>query len=493
MADGGPTLGSVAAVLRARDLLNEVRGSEDVAVLGVSQDSRAVKVGDLFLAWTGVEHDAHRFVAAAAAAGAAGAVVERVVTDADIPQLVVNNGRLAGALAADHVLGSPWRELHTAAVTGTNGKTTTAMLARHLLRARGTAAAVGTLGLVEADGRVRPGTEGLTTPGPVQLSTWLREMADGLADSVVMEASSHALAQHRLDGVRFDTAVFTTVGRDHLDYHGEQKSYVAAKARLMTLVKDDGSAVVNRAVPEWASLSRQGVRRLSYGIGDDADLRARELELHGGGARFELVHGGDGEVVDVPLLGRFNVENALAAAGVAVAAGISLSKVAEGLRTAPQVDGRLEVVVREPCTVLIDFAHTPDALENVLATLRPLVDGRLIVVFGAGGDRDASKRPLMGQVVARWADVAVVTSDNPRTEDPDAIIDEIVAGMPAFDGLRIADRLQAIRAALDIARPGDMVLLAGKGHERYQVVGRERLPLDERQVVLGYLDGGAPA
>jgi len=318
-------------------------------------------------------------------------------------------------------------------------------------------------------------------------------MADGLADSVVMEASSHALAQHRLDGIRFDTAVFTNVGRDHLDYHVDQDSYVAAKARLLALVKDDGNAVVNRAVPEWASLSRQGVRRLSYGIGDEADVRAREVECHVGGARFELVHEDDGEVVDIPLLGRFNVENALAAACVAVAAGISLSKVAEGLRTAPQIDGRLEVVVREPCAVLIDFAHTPDALENVLATLRPLVDGRLIVVFGAGGDRDASKRPLMGQVVARWADVAVVTSDNPRTEDPDAIIDEIVAGAPAFDGLRIADRFQAIRAAVDIARPGDMVLLAGKGHERYQVVGRERLPLDERDVVLRHLEGGAPA
>ncbi len=305
-----------------------------------------------------------------------------------------------------------------------------------------------------------------------------------------MEASSHALDQRRLDGVRFDTAVFTNIGRDHLDYHRDQEDYVAAKARLLELVKDDGNAVVNQEEPAWASLGREGVRRLSYGLHESADLRAQEVELHEGGARFELVHGEEGESVDVPLLGRFNVENALAAAGVAVAAGVSLAEVASRLRTAPQVDGRLELVSSEPCPVLIDFAHTPDALEGVLATLRPGVRGRLIVVFGAGGERDAAKRPLMGQAVSRWADVVVVTSDNPRSEDPEAIIDDIVAGVPGFDGYRFADRRQAIREAMAMARPGDLVLLAGKGHERYQVVGREKLPLDEREVVQGYLAGG---
>jgi UDP-N-acetylmuramoyl-L-alanyl-D-glutamate--2,6-diaminopimelate ligase len=491
MAELGLTLGSVAAVLRARGLLAEAHGSEDVAVSGVSQDSRSVEPGDLFVAWVGVEHDAHRFLPAAVAAGAVAAVVERRVHDAAVPQLVVRDGRLAGALAADIIARSPWRELHTAAVTGTNGKTTTAVLARHLLAAKGASTAIGTLGLIEADGEVRPGTEGLTTPGPVQVAGWLREMADAGIACVVMEASSHALDQRRLDGIRFDTAVFTNIGRDHLDYHRDQEAYVAAKARLLDLVKDDGNAVVNQEEPAWASLARQGVRRLSYGTGESADLRAREVELHDGGARFELVHGDDGESVDVPLLGRFNVENALAAAGVAVVAGIPLSEVARRLRTAPQVDGRLELVTRAPCPVLIDFAHTPDALGRVLATLRPLVRGRLIVVFGAGGDRDAAKRPLMGGVVARWADVAVVTSDNPRSEDPEAIIDDIVAGIPEFHGVRLADRRHAIRAALEMATEGDLVLLAGKGHERYQVVGRERMPLDEREVVHSYLSGGA--
>lgn len=491
MAEVSLALGSVTAVLRARGLLLEVHGSEDVTVSGVSQDSRSVEPGDLFLAWAGVDHDAHRFLPDAAAAGAVAAVVERWVSNVPLPQLVVRDGRLAGAVAADIVAGSPWRELYTAAVTGTNGKTTTAVLARHLLAAKGPSTAIGTLGRVDPDGEVRPGTEGLTTPGPVQLAGWLREMADEGVASVVMEASSHALDQRRLDGIRFDTAVFTNIGRDHLDYHRDQQAYVAAKARLLDLVKDDGNAVVNQEEPAWASLARQGIRRLSYGIDDIADLRAQEVELHEGGARFELLHGGDGESVDVPLLGRFNVENALAAAGVAVVAGIPLAEVARRLRTAPQVEGRLEVVTRDPCPVLIDFAHTPDALGRVLETLRPLVRGRLIVVFGAGGDRDPAKRPLMGRIVARWADVAVVTSDNPRSEDPEAIIDDIVSGVPAFDGLRLADRRQAIRAALEMATEGDLVLLAGKGHERHQVIGAERLPLDERQVVHGYLSGGA--
>lgn len=493
MAERTLSLGAVAEVLRAQGLWIETHGPEDVAVSGVGQDSRTVAPGDLFLAWAGVDHDAHDFVDAAARAGAVAALVERPVPGADLTQVVVTEGRLAGAVAADLVLGSPWRRLHTVAVTGTNGKTTTALLARHLLAQDRPTAALGTLGLVEADGSVREGSEGLTTPGPVQVTTWLADLAREGVEAVVMEASSHALDQRRLDGNRFDTAVFTNVGRDHLDYHGDQDGYVAAKARLLQLLKTPGTAVVNQDVPEWSALDTGSAHRLSFAVDAPADLQARAVELHGGGARFELVHGGAGARVDVPLLGHFNVENALAAAGVAVAAGLPLERVADGLSDAPQVDGRLEVVVRDPFTVLIDFAHTPDALDRVLATLRPLVEGRLIVLFGAGGDRDRAKRPLMGQVVARWADVAVVTSDNPRTEDPEVIIDQIVAGVPDFDGIRIGDRTQAIRVALDLARPGDVVLLAGKGHERYQVVGRERLPLDERTVVRRWMRGGAVA
>ncbi|MFV2006437.1 MAG: UDP-N-acetylmuramoyl-L-alanyl-D-glutamate--2,6-diaminopimelate ligase [Longimicrobiales bacterium] len=484
------SLASVAEVLRAAGLIQEIHGSEDVALHGATQDSRDVEPGDLFLAWKGDRHDAHDFVGTAAETGAVAAVVERPVAEAKIPQLQVSDGRRSAALAADVVMGSPWKSMFTVGVTGTNGKTTTTLLARHLLAARGPAAAMGTLGLVDADGRVRPGSEGLTTPGPVKVAEWLRALADDGVEAVAMEASSHALAQHRLDGVRFDAAIFTNLSRDHLDYHESFEDYLSAKARLLELVKDDGVAIVNGDDPAWADLPMSGTHAVSYAVEADADLRALALEPGPEGTRFRMAADGDEYPVDLPLLGRFNVENALAAAGAAAAAGLDLDVVSERLSQAPQLPGRMEIVTRDPFTVLIDFAHTPDALRRVLETLRPDVAGRLIVVFGAGGDRDATKRPLMGEAVAGFADVAIVTSDNPRTEDPEAIIDDVVAGMAGRTYERLADRRAAICRALDMARAGDTVVLAGKGHESYQAVGTERLPFDERAIVLECLRGG---
>jgi len=435
MTEGPLTLSAVGHVLRSAGLLAEMRGPGDVAVLGVSQDSRSVRPGDLFLAWKGTAVDAHDFVAAAQSAGAVAAVVERPV-EASLPQLVVTDGRSAGALAAQTLMGDPSRRLFLVGVTGTNGKTTTAMLIRHLLSSRGRCAVVGTLGLVD-DGGVRPGTEGLTTPGPVQLAAWLRQLADEGTVAVAMEASSHALEQRRLDGVRFAAGVFTNLTQDHLDYHGDLASYFAAKARLVSLVDADG----------W------------------------------------LVVGSERASVELPLLGSYNVENALAAAAVASVSGLTLEEIARGLGSVPQVAGRLEMVVREPYAVLIDFAHTPDALEGALGTLKPLTRGRLIVLFGAGGDRDRTKRRPMAEAVARWADLVVLTSDNPRTEDPEAILDDLAQGLQGIAYARIADRRKAILHALSQARPGDTVVLAGKGHETYQVVGREKRPFDERAVV----------
>jgi UDP-N-acetylmuramoyl-L-alanyl-D-glutamate--2,6-diaminopimelate ligase len=472
----------LAAILRGADLLMEVRGAGDPAVLGVSQDSRKVRRGDLFLAWRGGQSDAHAFVAAAAEAGAVAAVVERPVSEAAIPQLVVRDGRIAAALAANAVLGDPGRDLFLVAVTGTNGKTTTALLARHLLTRRAPAAAVGTLGLVGSDGRVRPGTEGLTTPGPVQLVEWLRDLADEGVGSVALEASSHALAQHRLDALRFDVAVFTNLTQDHLDFHGDLAGYFRAKARLIELLEADGTLVLNRDDRAWDQLSWGG-RTLTFAMERDADVRAREVELGAAGSTFRLEAGGGAVRVELPLLGRFNVENALGAAAAAMVAGLPLTAVAEGLSDAPQVPGRLERVTANPVPVLIDFAHTPDALAGVLGTLRPLVTGRLVVVFGAGGDRDRTKRRPMAEAVARTADVAILTSDNPRTEDPERILDDLEPGLGGIAYHRIADRRAAIARALEIARPGDLVLLAGKGHETYQLVGTEKRPFDERVVV----------
>ena len=480
-------LGQVSDVLRAAHLLREVRTAEDVAVRGVSQDSREVRPGDLFLAWKGTELDAHDFVADAAARGAAATVVERPL-DVAIPQLVVSNGRRAAALAADVVMGSPSRDLLTFGVTGTNGKTTTALLIRHLMGPDVPTAVIGTLGLIEGEG-VRPGSERLTTPGPVQVAVWLRELADGGMSAVVIEASSHALAQHRLDAIAFDVVVFTNLSQDHLDYHSDLADYLSAKSRLVELAAAEGVIVVNGEEPAWKALEPKGRALRSYAVEADADVRATEVELGAAGTGFTLVVDGEALRVRTPLLGRFNVENALAAATAALAAGVPLHDVVERLATAPQPKGRLEAVATRPFTVLIDFAHTPAGLESALAAVKPLTRGRLIVVFGAGGDRDRAKRRPMAEAVRRVADLVVLTSDNPRTEDPERILDDLAVGLEGADFERIVDRRAAIEAALRAARPGDTVVLAGKGHETYQVVGTTKHPFDEREVVAECLAG----
>jgi len=479
------SLDALSGVLQAADLLLDTRHGADVAVTGVCQDSREVRAGDLFLAWAGTSVDAHDFVASALADGAVAAVVERPL-DVEIPQLVVRDGRRAAGLAAHLVMGSPDADLLTVGVTGTNGKTTTAMLIRHLLDPSIPTAVIGTLGLIDRGG-LRAGTTGLTTPGPVQVAVWLREMVDGGVGAVVMEASSHALAQRRLDGIRIDIGVFTNLTQDHLDYHGDLGEYFAAKARLAELVAPDGTVVVNEGEPAWADLDVGGRRLRSFGLAGTGDVHASKLELDARGARFDLSADGEIRRVETPLLGRYNVENALAATTAALAAGISLDAIVDRLRDAPQVAGRLEAVVTSPFVVLIDFAHTPDALGSALAAVTSLTPGRLIVVFGAGGDRDRSKRRPMAEAVRAVADAIVLTSDNPRTEDPEAILDDLAAGLEGAAYERISDRSEAIEHALRSARPGDTVVLAGKGHETYQIVGTEKMPFDEREIVLACL------
>jgi UDP-N-acetylmuramoyl-L-alanyl-D-glutamate--2,6-diaminopimelate ligase len=499
------SLARIAHVLREHGLDIELRAPEDAAVRGVSQDSRRVSPGDLFLAWKGTAFDAHDFVAEAAASGAAAALVERFVEGVDLPQLRAKDGRLAAGIAAMVAVGDPARKLRLTAVTGTNGKTTTALLLRHLLAQQGKAVAIGTLGVVGPDGRVREGTGGLTTPGPAELAHRFRALADEGVEEVIMEASSHALDQRRLDALRFDCALFTNLTRDHLDYHGTMDAYLGAKGRLLELLSGRAEVVLNAGEPAWASLPAIGAPVRPVRIGearwprrpDGASTRpglsALHLRLGGTGSNFRLVEEDDARdhAVALPLLGRFNVENAIVAAGGARAAGMPLEAVAQALSEAPAPAGRMEVTATEPVPVILDYAHTPDALARALETLAPLYPGRLIVVFGAGGDRDRSKRPEMGRIAAEGAGWAIATSDNPRTEDPDRILDEVVAGMPA-DGPweRIADRREAIARALEMARPGDAVLLAGKGHETYQVVGTEVRPFDERVVVRDLLSAG---
>lgn len=461
-----------------------------VEVSGVQQDSRDVRPGDLFVAWAGTSHDAHEFLDGVAAAGAAAAIVERPIPGVPVPQIQVDNARLAAAVASGFVAGTPWRKLRTVGVTGTNGKTTTTLLLRGLLASEMPCAAIGTLGVVGPDGRVEDGTEGLTTPGPVRLAGWLDALARAGVAGVVVESSSHALDQFRLDGVRFDVTAFTNLTRDHLDYHGSRERYLAVKARLLDLGKRGATAVINADDEAWTVLRPSGPV-VTYGIRASADLRAAGLRLSSRGSSFELLWQGRRHPVDLPLPGAFNVSNALCAAACALALGQDPVRLAERLAEASPVPGRLECIAQEPFDVFVDFAHTPDALDQVLKALRPLVSGRLLVVFGAGGDRDPTKRPEMGAAASRHADQVVVTSDNPRTEDPAEIVAQVSRGVSAADAVEIVDRRDAICWALDRARPGDAVLLAGKGHETYQVVGTEKRPFDERKIVLGHLGAGA--
>ncbi len=500
MATARVNLGQIAERLRAEGLLKGERGLADRAaarpVPEAWTDSRKVKSGHLFCAIRGTEGDGHRFLHDVSARGAAGATVERRDHMIGLPQIEVTDGRLAAAYAAAAVYGDPWNELTLVGITGTNGKTTSAAILRHLLGRRGPAGSIGTLGAVDHEGAVIRGTEGLTTPGPTDVARWLRMYRDGIGgtadtpatkvDAVAMETSSHALHQHRLAAVRFDAALFTNLTRDHLDYHETMEEYRAAKLRLLELLKPAGAAVLNADDPAWNGVGASGnCRVVRFSTSAPADVRARDVRTGNGGMEFVLsTPSGDADVV-LPLFGDFNVANAVGCAAVLWALGWSVGEIAAGLATLPQVPGRLERVSGPPqsATVFIDYAHTPDALRRALAALRPLTRGRLWVVFGAGGDRDQGKRPEMGRIAAEAADVAVVTSDNPRTEDPEAIIDDIERGMGRAPRQRVPDRREAIRHALFHAAQDDVILLAGKGHETYQIVGKETRPFDERQVV----------
>jgi UDP-N-acetylmuramoyl-L-alanyl-D-glutamate--2,6-diaminopimelate ligase len=469
------------AALRREGLLVSAAAAPEPT--GLADDSRAVRPGQWFVAVRGSQADGHRFIPGALERGAAVLVVERPDATAAAPQVVVTDGRRAALALARAWNGDPAAALTLVGITGTNGKTTTTALVRHLLNAAGSAGSIGTLGAFDGRGESVPSTAGnLTTPGAVDLQATLAAMRERGVDHVAMETSSHSLDQGRLDGLTFAAGVFTNVTRDHLDYHGTMEDYLAAKLRLAALLAPGGTAVVNADDPAWGAMPG-GIPRLTFGVAGAADIRAEDLVLDAAGSRFRLAGRFGAADVELPLLGDFNVANALGAAGAALALGRPLAEVAARLSGAPQVPGRMERIAVRPCTVLRDYAHTPDALERALRTLRPLTRGRLIVLFGCGGDRDRGKRPMMGRLAVDLADLAVVTSDNPRTEDPDAILADIEAGMGGVPHRREVDRRRAIALALEECGAGDTILLAGKGHETYQVIGTEKQPFDEREIV----------
>ena len=474
-------LKELQGVLSTRGLLAGVSGSLPPVATGISDDSRTVKPGDLFIAVRGWQSDGHDFLTAAAERGALCAIVEDAART-QLPALVVRKGREAAARAAATAFGNPARQLKLVGVTGTNGKTTTTAILRHLMDAGAKAASIGTLGvLVGSEGEVLPGGGGLTTPGPVELQRALRALVDDGVRTVSMEVSSHSLDQRRIDGLEFNVVVFTNLTRDHLDYHGTMEAYLAAKARLLEYLRPDGTAIVNRDAPEWGALDHARPP-LTFSVRGEADIRARDVRYTPRGSEWRLVTPGGEANVRLPLIGDVNVQNALAAAAAAFALGVPVNEIAGRLAIVPQVPGRLEVIATGP-TVLRDYAHTPDALERALGTAREFTHGKLIVMFGCGGDRDKGKRPLMGAIAEQGADAVIVTSDNPRTEDPDSIIDEIESGMRAAKHERVTDRLAAIARAIQIAAAEDIVLLAGKGHETYQIRGTVSYPFDEKEIV----------
>jgi UDP-N-acetylmuramoyl-L-alanyl-D-glutamate--2,6-diaminopimelate ligase len=487
---GSTALAPIVAALRRADLLIDTAGTLPASVSDIVDDSRAVRPGALFVAVRGTERDGHDYLPDARGRGATAAIVEDAARR-ELPAIVVSDGRRAAAIAAAAFFGEPGSAIRGVAVTGTNGKTTTVGMLRHLLdEPTAASASIGTIGvLIGSAGVPLAGGAGLTTPGPIELQRVLRTLGARGVRTLAMEVSSHSLEQRRIEGMRFETAVFTNLTRDHLDYHGTMELYFAAKARLISHLSPNGVAVVNADDVAWTALP-PAPRRLRFGSrGQGAEVWADDVRYTPRGSAWTLVvepsqvTGRETQraAVALPLIGDFNVVNALGAAAAGIAMGLSVDVVARRLATLPQVPGRLEIVLEHP-TVLRDYAHTPDALERALHAVRPFVEGRLTVVFGCGGDRDRGKRPVMGGIAERLADHVILTSDNPRTEDPERILDEIEAGMQR-DHERIEDRREAIARALGGASLNDVILLAGKGHETYQIRGTARLPFDEREIV----------
>jgi UDP-N-acetylmuramoyl-L-alanyl-D-glutamate--2,6-diaminopimelate ligase len=430
----------------------------------------------LYVAVRGSQSDGHQFVNEAVRGGATGVVVE-APQDSGVPEIVVRDGRRSALVLGAAWYGHPGRSLTLVGVTGTNGKTTTTGLIRHLFNQSETAGSIGTLGAFDGRGEPVSSTAGsLTTPGPIDLQATLAALLGQGATHVVMETSSHSLDQGRLDGLAFAAAVFTNLTRDHLDYHGTMEAYLAAKLRLSALLRLEGVEVVNLDEEAWRSIP-QRTPRLTFGFHPGSDVRASDVSLDASGSTFHLNGRFGGAEVVLPLLGDFNVANALAAAATALALQLPVDRIVERLSTAPQVPGRMERISDAPCIVLRDYAHTPDALQRALTALRPLTKGRLIVVFGAGGDRDKTKRPLMGQIATALADIAIVTDDNPRSEVPAAIRADILAG--AKGAKEIGDRREAIRVAAGMLKDGDILVVAGRGHEQGQIVGDVVHPFDD--------------
>jgi UDP-N-acetylmuramoyl-L-alanyl-D-glutamate--2,6-diaminopimelate ligase len=478
--------------MKLRDMLSEEARCEarhgELAITGLTADSRAVKPGFLFVAVPGTKQDGAAYVPQAISAGAVAVMAERALAVPEGIALVqVPNIRRALALAAAKFF--PRQPATVAAVTGTSGKTSVAAFTRQIWSALGhRAASMGTIGLVTPDKAIYGS---LTTPDPVDLHRTLDEIAGAGVSHLAMEASSHGLDQHRLDGVRVTVASFTNLSRDHLDYHPTLEAYLAAKLILFErIVAPDGAAVIVADSPEAATViaaaRRRGLDVLTVGRNGDG-IRLVDSAIAGFAQTLRLAHAGKTYMVRLPLVGGFQVENALVAAGQAIASGGAPDAVFAALEKLEGAKGRLELVGRRAdAPIFVDYAHKPDALAKAIEALRPYVKRRLVVVFGAGGDRDHGKRPLMGAIAAEKADRVIVTDDNPRSEEPARIRAAILAAAPG--AVEIGDRREAIRSAIGDLAAGDVLLIAGKGHETGQIIGKQTLPFSDHEAVATALE-----
>lgn len=467
------------------------KGDLQVSVGGMSMDSRQVRPGDLYVCVPGFKVDGHDFASAAVASGAAALLVERFLP-LEVPQVQVSNVRQAMGLFASVVYDRPSERLELVGVTGTNGKTTITYLIEKIAVKNGKKAGlIGTLGS-RINGREIPGER--TTPEAIDVQQLLAEMVAEGVNLAVMEVSSHALDLGRVAGCEFAAGIFTNLTQDHLDYHKTMEEYLKAKSLLFSNLKgklQPKISVLNRDDPAFPELSQASAAPVvSYGIENPADYRAENVEVSTEGVRFQVRFRDQVQQIRYATPGIFSVYNALAAFAWGVERGFDREKVAEALGEISGVPGRFESIrLGQPFQVVVDYAHTPDGLVNVVRTARSFTKGKLITVFGCGGDRDRGKRPLMGEAASQWSDFIIVTSDNPRTEDPDQIIREILSGISGVDYVALRDRREAIWSACRMAKAGDTILVAGKGHETYQIFGTEVQPFDDREVAAEALRG----
>lgn len=476
----------LASELIGRKWLEE---HEDIDITGIAYDSRNVLPGNMFVCIKGFETDGHKYAKMAADNGAA-VIVAQDKIDVGVPVWYVDNSRVAIADMARKYYGNPSEKFKLIGVTGTNGKTTVTYLIKSIIEAANMCIGViGTNQNIIGDKVLVTQSTTPTTPNALELQQLFAEMAEGSAECVVMEVSSHALELDRVYGCHFDVGVFTNLTRDHLDFHKTMENYLAAKAKLFNIcdkgvvnIDDDGGKKI-------ASSAECDI--LTVGLSDGCDLKAENVQITAKGTDFDVLYKGEKNHVHIAIPGKFSVYNAISAMGAALMLGIDMDTIIKGLSNASGVLGRVEVVPTDTdYTVIIDYAHTPDGLENIISTVKDFAVGKVITLFGCGGDRDNTKRPIMGEIAGRLSDYSIITSDNPRTEDPDAIISEIVEGIKKTDGEYkvIADRREAIAYALDNAKKDDVIILAGKGQETYQIIGKEKYDFDERVVVYKHLN-----